>query len=76
MLQRTLPFWPTTPLGLDLEYYREPLEGKLRLLEVASRWARGEMDLDFAIGNAALVDAEVRAARLRSEMETEYIGVV
>ena len=61
---------------LDLEYYREPLEGKLRLLEVASRWARGEMDLDFAIGNAALVDAEVRAARLRSEMETEYIGVV
>lgn len=61
---------------LDLEYYREPLEGKLRLLEVASRWARGEIDLDFAINNATLVAAEVRAAKLRSEMETEYIGVV
>lgn len=61
---------------LDLEYYREPLEGKLRLLEVASRWACGEIDLDHAINNAALVAAEVRAAKLRSEMETEYIGVI
>lgn len=61
---------------LDLEYYREPLKGELRLLEVASRWARGEIDLVFAVNNAALISAETRAAKLRSEMETEYIGVV
>lgn len=61
---------------LDLEYYHEPLEGELRLLEVASQWARGEIDLVFAVNNAALISAETRAAKLRSEMEREYREVI
>lgn len=61
---------------LNLEYYREPLEGELRLLEVASRWARGEMDLARALENAALVSAEARAERLRSRPGCERAGIV
>lgn len=61
---------------LNLEYYREPLEGELRLLEVASRWARGEMDLALALEGAALVSAEARAERLRSRLGRERAGSV
>lgn len=61
---------------LDLEYYREQLKGELRLLEVASQWARGEIDLVFAVNSAALIAIETRAAKLRSEMEREYREVI
>ena len=57
---------------LNLEYYRKPLEGDFRLLEVVSRWVRGEMDLGLAIGNAALIAAEGRASTLRFELERVY----
>ena len=61
---------------LDLEYYREPLRGELRLLEVASQWARGEIDLVFAVNSAALIAIETKSAKLRSEMEREYREVI
>lgn len=60
---------------LNLEYYREPLEDELRLLDVASKWARGELSIDLAIDTAVLISAEVRAKKLRRQMEGEYTVV-
>ena len=48
---------------LNLEYYRKPLEGDFRLLEVVSRWVRGEMDLGLAIGMPPLLLLRVEHRR-------------
>ena len=56
---------------LNLEYYREPLVGDLRLLNAVSAYVRGKFGLDFVINYSHMMMHEREAAKFMRFMDDE-----
>ena len=61
---------------LDLEYYLGPFEDELKMLQIASKHMKGELDVGLVAHLARLNALEAQAERLRRNYGSEYVDSI
>ncbi len=61
---------------LNLERYTGPLEGNLKILEIASRLVKGEIDVECALNFSLLATLKHHASELERSYDSEYVPEV
>ena len=70
--EETLDVDNTLIIPIDLEYYREPLKGMERQLQVVSCYEKGEVDISLLVNCCSAIRIEEYSKEIRSECIRPY----
>lgn len=61
---------------LNLEYYKGPLEGNLKVLEITSQFMKGELSVEHVVNFSRLLALWEHADKLKQSYDIEYVSEV